>query len=103
MRSRTIKCPTLKCALFIRKISCILELNKNLIVVDFGWTSPLLQLLFLINCSLGSRNLFTAWRTWDPKFPGAVIGDRVFSKSFENVQNTNETCVFIQDQIVQTN
>lgn len=46
----------LKCTLFIRKINCILEFSKNLIM-DFGWAS---LLLLLINCSLGPKDLFTA-------------------------------------------
>lgn len=92
----------LKCTLFIRKINCILEFNKNLIK-DFGRASLLLQLLLLINCSLGSKDLYTAGGIWDPKFPRArVIGYKVL-KFFENVQNTNENCTSIQAMAVQTN
>lgn len=92
----------LKCTLFIRKINCILEFNKNLIK-DFGWALLLLQLLLLINCSLGSKDLFTAEGIWDPKFPRARVIGYGALRNFENVQNTNENCTFIQDPAVPTN
>lgn len=38
----------LKCTLFIRKITCILELNKSLIVVELAGLHPCCSLCFLL-------------------------------------------------------